>query len=177
MDWARILAYITGTVDQELLRRNEYLAAENRILRAQVKGRLKLTDGERAMLGEIAHRLGRKALEDVANAAMPDTILGWHRKLVAKKFDGSEARRKVGRPCIDQALEQLIVRMAEENRGWGYDRIVGALANLGHDVSDQTVAPWCGPCQAMAAAYEQAAALLEPHYRLAKVNSDETLSL
>ena len=56
MDWARILAYITGTVDQELLRRNEYLAAENRILRAQMKGRLKLTDGERATLGEIAHR-------------------------------------------------------------------------------------------------------------------------
>ena len=81
MDWARILAYITGTVDQELLRRNEYLAAENRMLRAQVKGRLKLMDGERATLGEIAHRLGRKALEDVANAAMPDTILGWYRKL------------------------------------------------------------------------------------------------
>lgn len=101
MDWARILAYITGTVDQELLRRNGYLAAENRILRAQVKGRLTLTDGERATLGEIAHRLGRKALEDVANAAMPDTILGWYRKLVAKKFDGSEARRKVGRPRID----------------------------------------------------------------------------
>lgn len=121
------------------MRRNEYLAAENRILKAQVKGRLKLTDGERATLGEIAHRLGRKVLEDVANAAMPDTILGWYRKLVAKKFDGSEARRKVGRPRIDQALEQLIVRMAEENRGWGYDRIVGALANLGHDVSDQTV--------------------------------------
>ncbi len=73
MDWARILAYITGTADQELVRRNEYLAAENRILRAQVKGRLKLTDGERATLGEIAHRLSRKALEDVANAAMPDT--------------------------------------------------------------------------------------------------------
>jgi len=139
MDWARILVYITGTVDRELMRRNEYLAAENRMLRAQVKGRLKLTDGERATLGEIAHRLGRKALEDVANAAMPDTILGWYRKLVAKKFDRSEARRKVGRPRIDQALEQLIVRMAEENRGWGYDLIVGALANLGHDVSDQTV--------------------------------------
>jgi putative transposase len=60
MDWARVLAYVTGTVDQELLARNEYLTAENRILKAQLKGRLKLSDVERATLGEICHRLGRK---------------------------------------------------------------------------------------------------------------------
>ena len=86
MDWARILAYITGTADQELILRNEYLAAENRILKAQIKGRLLLTDVEKATLAEIAQRLGRKALEDVANAAKPDTILGWYRKLVARKY-------------------------------------------------------------------------------------------
>ena len=73
MDWARILAYVTGTVDQELLARNEYLAAENRILKAQLKGRLKLSDAERATLGEIGHRLGRKALSEVATVARPDT--------------------------------------------------------------------------------------------------------
>jgi putative transposase len=93
MDWARILAYVTGTVDQELLTRNEYLAAENRILRAQLNGRLKLSDTERGVLGEIGHRLSRKALADVATIARPDTILGWYRKLVACKFDGSKARR------------------------------------------------------------------------------------
>src|SRR5256885_3219424 len=60
MDWGRILAYVTGTVDQELLARNEYLAAENRILKAQLKGRLKLSDAERATLGEIGHRLGAR---------------------------------------------------------------------------------------------------------------------
>lgn len=98
MEWARILAYITGTVDQELLLRNEYLATENRILRAQLKGRLQLSDADRATLAEIGHRLGRKALEDVANAAKPDTILGWYRKLVARKFDGSKQRRYPGRP-------------------------------------------------------------------------------
>ncbi len=98
MEWARILAYITGTVDQELLLRNEYLASENRILRAQLKGRLQLSDADRATLAEIGHRLGRKALEDVANAAKPDTILGWYRKLVARKFDGSKRRRYPGRP-------------------------------------------------------------------------------
>jgi hypothetical protein len=61
-------------VDQDLLLRNEYLAAENRILKAQLKGRLRLSDAERATLGEIAHRLGRKVLGEVANVARPDTI-------------------------------------------------------------------------------------------------------
>ncbi len=77
MDWVRILAYITGTVDQELLVRNEYLTAENRILKAQLKGLLQLTDAERITLAEIAHRLGRRTLEEVANAVKPDTIRGW----------------------------------------------------------------------------------------------------
>src|SRR5438132_13683815 len=86
MIWARMLAYITGTVDQELLLRNEYLAAENRILRAQIKGRLLLSDAERATLAEIAHRLGRKALEELAAVAKPDTLLAWYRKLIANKF-------------------------------------------------------------------------------------------
>jgi hypothetical protein len=101
MDWARVLAYVTGTVDQELLARNEYLAAENRILKAQLKGRLKLSDAERATLGEIGHRLGRKALAELATAARPDTILAWYRKLVARKFDGSSPSRP--RQTADQA--------------------------------------------------------------------------
>jgi putative transposase len=139
MEWARILAYITGTVDQELLLQNEYLVAENRILKAQLQGRLRLSDIDRARLGEIGHRLGRRALSDVATAAQPDTIMAWYRRLVARKFDGSRARRTPGRPPIGRDVEELIVRMAEENRSWGYDRVVGALANLGHEVSDQTV--------------------------------------
>src|SRR5262245_16348767 len=139
MNWARILAYVTGTVDQELLARIEYLAAENRILKAQLKGRLKLSDAERATLAEIGHRLGRKALAEVATVARPDTILAWHRRLVARKFDGSKAHRGPGRPRIKREVEQLIVRMARENHDWGYDRIVGALANLGYKVCDQTV--------------------------------------
>jgi putative transposase len=139
MDWARILAYVTGTVDQELLARNEYLAAENRIMKAQLNGRLKLSDAERGALGEIGHRLGREALADIATVARPDTILGWYRKLVARKFDGSKARRYPGRPRIRREVEELIIRMAGENRDWGYDRIAGALANLGYEISDQTV--------------------------------------
>ena len=81
MDWARVLAYVTGTVDQELLARNEYLAAQNRILKSQLNGRLKLSDAERAMLGKIGHRLGRQALAEVATVARPDTILAWYPSL------------------------------------------------------------------------------------------------
>jgi len=139
MDWKTLLAYITGTVDQELLVRNEYLVTENRILRHQIKGRVRLSDGERKTLAEIGYKLGKQALEDVATIVKPDTLLGWHRTLVAQKFDGSAPRKAPGRPPIDPELEALVVRMARENRSWGYDRIVGALANLGHTVSDQTV--------------------------------------
>jgi len=139
MDWKHLLAYITGTVDQELLLRNEYLVTENRILRNQIKGRVQLSDGERKTLAEIGQKLGKKALAEVAKIVKPDTILAWHRKLVAQTFDGSQQWQAPGRPKIDQALEALIVRMAQENRSWGYDRIVGALANLGYTVSDQTV--------------------------------------
>jgi putative transposase len=139
MDWKHLLAYITGTVDQQLLLRNEYLVTENRILRHQITGRIPLTDGERKTLAAMGHKLGRQALKEVATIVKPDTILGWHRKLVAQKFDGSRQRRAPGRPTIDQEVEDLIVRMAHENRSWGYDRIVGALANLGYTISDQTV--------------------------------------
>ena len=139
MDWKTLLAYITGTVDQELLMRNEYLVTENRILRNQIKGHLRLSDGERKALADIGEKLGKQALQEVAKIVKPDTILGWHRKLVAQKFDGSQQRKAPGRPTIDPELEALVVRMAQENRAWGYDRIVGALANLGHTISDQTV--------------------------------------
>ena len=137
--WARILAFVTGLVNQELLLRNEYLAAENRILRAHLPSRLRLSDAERSMLAEIAKRLGRKALKEIARVAQPDTLLAWYRRLVAQKFDGSRRRTGPGRPQVSPEVEMLVVRFARENRGWGYDRIVGALANLGYHISDRTV--------------------------------------
>jgi transposase InsO family protein len=129
MDWKQLLASITGTVDRELLLRNGN----------QLTGRVRLTDGERQALAELGQKLGKQALEAVANIVKPDTILAWHRKLVAQKFDSSRQRKAPGRPTIDQALEAFVVRLARENRSWGYDRIVGALANLGYTISDQTV--------------------------------------
>ena len=137
--WARLLAFVTGLVNHELLLRNEYLVAENRILRAHLPARLQLSDAERSTLAEIAKRLGRKALKDIARVAKPDTLLAWYRRLVAQKFDGSRYRAYPGRPRISPEVEALVIRLARENRGWGYDRIVGALANLGFQVSDQTV--------------------------------------
>jgi len=137
--WLRLLTYVTGLVNQELLLQNEYLAAENRILRAHLPARLRLSDPERSTLAEIGKRLGRRALARVACVAKPDTILAWYRRLIASKFDGSQHRTYRGRPRIGREIEKLIVQMAQENSGWGYDWIVGALANLGHHVSDQTV--------------------------------------
>jgi putative transposase len=139
MDWKRFLAYITGSVDQDLLLRNEYLVSENRILRQQITGRIRLSNGERKTLAEIGNKLGRQALSEVAPIVKPETILAWHRTLVAKKFDGSRQRKTPGRPPIDAPLEALVVRLAQENRSWGYDRIVGALRHLGYTISDQTV--------------------------------------
>jgi hypothetical protein len=135
--WARLLAFVTGLVNQELLLRNEYLVAENRILRAHLPARLRVSDPERSTLAEIAKRLGRKALKDIARVARPDTILDWYRRLVAQKFDGSKRRSSPGRPRVSPEVEALVVRFARQNRGWGYDRIVGALVNLGHQISDR----------------------------------------
>ena len=137
--WVRLWAYITGLVNQRLLLQCEYLIAENRVLRSHVTGRLPLSDAERSTLAEIAKRLGRRHLAEVACVAKPDTILAWYRRLIARKFDGSKHRAYPGRPRVDAAIEALVVRMARENSSWGYDRIAGALANLGHQVSDQTI--------------------------------------
>jgi len=140
MNWKRMLAYVTGSVDEELLARNEYLVTENRILRHQIQGRIRLTDPERISLASAAKRMGRKGLQEVAQIVRPETILGWHRRLIAKKFDGSNNRSAGKGGATSDKIEELVLRLARENRTWGYRRIVGALSNLGHEVSHQNVA-------------------------------------
>ena len=95
-------AYVTGLLNQRLLLENEYLAVENRILRSHLPTRLRLSDPERATLAEIGKRLGRRALEQVACVAKPDTILAWYCGLIARQFDGSKRRDLVNveRPVI-----------------------------------------------------------------------------
>ena len=102
--WAHLLAFVTGLVNQELLLRNEYLIAENRILRNKLPSRLPLSDPDRVVLGEIAKRLGRSALRHIARVARPDTILGSCPRLVAQKFDSSRQRSYPGRPRVSAEL-------------------------------------------------------------------------
>ena len=138
MPWKRMLAYVTGEIEESLLLRIEYLIEENRILRDQIEKRILLTDAERKTLAERAVALG-KLMADTVTIVKPETILRWHRRLVAQKFDGSEFRKRHGRPRVPPEVEELVVRMAKDNPSWGYDRIAGAVRNLGHKVSDQTV--------------------------------------
>jgi len=139
MNWKRMLAYVTGSVDEELLAQNEYLVTENRILRNQIRRRIRLTDSQRISLASAAKRLGRKALEEVAQIVRPETILGWHRRLITKKFTGSKNRSPGKGGSTKDKIEELVLQLAKENCTWGYRRIAGALSNLGHEVSHQTV--------------------------------------
>jgi len=111
----------------------EYLRERNRGLREQLGvRRLRFTDDQRRGLAVRAKALGRKLLAEVETLVTPDTLLTWHRKLIAQKYDGS-AKRKPGRPLTKNDLAASVVRTAEENHDWGYRRIQGALANLGHE--------------------------------------------
>ena len=117
----------------------DYLREENRVLREHLGSRpLRLTDAQRRRLAVRGKRLGRRALTQVAGIVTPDTILRWYRKLIAKKYDGS-ARRGRGRPMTPCEIAELVVKMALENPRWGYTRIRGALANLGHEIARNTV--------------------------------------
>jgi transposase len=139
MDWKKLLGSITASVDEELRLRNAYLLTENCLLRQQLSGRVHLTNSDRKILAELGQQLGKKALEEIATIAKPDTILAWHRTCAAQQGNRAPLRQSVGRPRIAKEIEALVVRMARENRSWGYDRIVGALANLGYTLSDQSV--------------------------------------
>jgi len=109
------------------------------LLQSQGKKRIRLTDDQRRLLAVKAKALGRKTLLDLTTIVTPDTLLRWHRELVAQKWDHSGERKSVGRPRIRQIIVDLILRFARENPTWGYDRIQGALANVGYHISDKTV--------------------------------------
>src|ERR1051326_7762887 len=112
-NWARLLAYVPGLVNQRLLLQCEYLIAENRILRSHLSANLRRSDSERRTLAEIGKRLGRKLLSDVACVANPETILGWDRRFIARDVDGFTHASSPGRPRIEPEIEALIVRMAQ----------------------------------------------------------------
>ena len=135
-----ILMAIAGWMNQRQLQMIEYLREENRVLREQLgERRLRFNDDQRRRLAIRAKGLGRKFLAEVTGLVTPDTLLAWHRKLIAHKYDGHENRRP-GRPCTREEFENLVIRMAKENRTWGYRRIQGAMSNLGHQLARSTIA-------------------------------------
>ena len=115
----------------------EYLQEENRVLREQLGGSLHLSDGQRRRLAAKGKELGRKLLKEVVTLVTPDTILRWHRQLIARKW--TYPCRETRRPPVSPEIEELVLRMAKSNPSWGYDRIQGALANLGHKIAPNTV--------------------------------------
>jgi len=122
---------------QELI---DYVLTENQVLKEKLGCKhILLNDDQRRRLAVKGKILGRKRLQEIGTLFTPDTILRWHRQLVAQKWDYSKRRKSPGRPRTSQEIVDLVVQMASENPSWGYDRIQGALANLGHDISDQTV--------------------------------------
>lgn len=134
-----MLVAFSGWINRQQQQIIEYLKEENRALREQCgKKRLRFTDDQRRRLAVKARVLGRRALRELGTLVTPDTLLRWHRNLIARKYDGS-GKRGPGRPGVMKMIRVLVVRMATENKDWGYDRIEGALLNLGHRVSDTTI--------------------------------------
>ena len=135
-----VLIAVSGWMNGRQLLLIDYLREENRVLREQLGDkRLRFTDDQRRRLAAKAKGLGRKLLVELGTIVTPETLLAWHRRLIAQKYDGSK-KRDSGRPRKAEEIETLVVRMAKENRTWGYRRIQGALANLGHDVGRGTIA-------------------------------------
>jgi transposase InsO family protein len=117
----------------------DYLQEENRALREQLGGkRFRFTDQQRRRLAAKAKKVGRKGLSQIETLVTPDTLLRWHRQLIARKYDGSK-RRRPGRPRTAVEIRDLVVRMARDNPRWGYTRIRGALGNLGHEIGRNTI--------------------------------------
>ncbi len=134
-----LLATFAGWVDRDQAQVIAYLVEENRVLKEQLKGRrLRLTDAQRSRLAAKGKVLGRRLLERIATIVTPDTIMRWHKRLIAAKW--SYPSNRVGRPGIMKLIRSLIVRMATENSGWGYRRIQGELKKLDHRVARSTIA-------------------------------------
>ena len=138
--WQLLVVILANWVNRQQQQVIEYLRTENLILREKAgKKRILLNDDQRRRLAVKGKALGHKLLKEFATLVTPDTILRWHRELVVRKLDVLSQRNAVGRPRISQEIVDLTLKLARENPTWGCDRIQGALANLGHTVSDTTV--------------------------------------
>jgi len=131
-----LLAMLAGWLNRQQADIIDYLIEENKILREKLgKKRILLNDSQRRRLAILGKKLGRKTLGQFCTAFSPDTILRWHRKLVAHKYDGSKNRSKYGRPKVSDEIKQLILDMADDCKHFGCKRIAGYLKYLGYQVS------------------------------------------
>ncbi len=139
--WELAFAILASWINREQQESNDYLRTENQVLKEYIgKQRILLTDDQRRRLAVNGRVLGRKRLEEVGTLFTPDPILRWHRKLVARKWDFSDRRHStIGRPRVRQVIVDLVLKFAKENPTWGYDRIQGALDNVGYHICDTTV--------------------------------------
>jgi len=139
--WQLLLVILAGWVNQQQQQIIDFQRTEIDVLKEKLgKKRLILNEDQRRRLAVKGKVLGRKVLQEIGTLFTPDTILRWHRELVARKWDYNDRReKKPGRPPTSEEIIALVLQMARENPSWGYDRIQGALANLGHQSSDQTV--------------------------------------
>ena len=134
-----LLVMVAGWVNEHQRCVIAYLQEENRVLRElHGKKRLRFNDDQRRRLAARGGALGRRLMGEIGTLVTPDTILRWHRELIARKYDGSAARRP-GRPSVAREIRELVVRMASDNEGWGYTRIVGEMSKVGHEISRSTV--------------------------------------
>lgn len=138
--WQLMLIILASWVNRQQQEVIEYLRTENSILKEKFgEKRILLTDDQRRRLAVKGKLLGRKQLEQVGTLFTPDTILRWHRQLVANRWDYLDRKeKKSGRPRIRQVIVDLTVKFAKENPTWGYDRISGALSNVGYNICDST---------------------------------------
>jgi len=135
-----LLLMFAGWVNRHQQEVIDYLQEENRLLKGRLGGRrIQFSLAERRRLARKAKILGRRALEGLGTLVTPDTLLRWYRELVARKWNYSH-HRGAGRPRVMWDITNLILRLAQDNPLWGYTRIQGALANLGHDVARGTIA-------------------------------------
>jgi putative transposase len=134
-----LVVCLAGWLTQQQNRLIDFLMEENRTLH-ELLGRKRptLNDQQRRRLAIKAKPISRKVLQEICSLVTPDTLLRWHKRLVARKYDGSQSRNP-GRPPVMKTIKELIVRMARENQGWGYTRIKGALDNLGHEIGRSTI--------------------------------------
>jgi putative transposase len=139
--WQFLLLLLASWINRRQQDAVEFLITENRVLRERIgKNRILLNDDQRWRLAVKGKILERKMLEQLATIVTPDTILRWHRELVARHWDYSQRRKSAGRPPVSPNIAELVLRIAKESPTWGYERIQGALCNLGLEISTTTVA-------------------------------------